>query len=211
MGCCLREVERNGCWSCAYPRGFSGWMVLAGHGQRTATQRSDRDVLRFLQGRIQGSKRLHRNSEQRMNLVIVPITFKEANAFVVQHHRHHKPMPGCKFCVAVSNGSKVVGVAMVGRPVARMSDDGFTVEVNRVCTDGTPNACSKLYSAARRAAQALGYTRCVTYTLPEEGGASLRASNWKLIGEAGGGKWSRPSRKRTDDHPTQPKLKWQAP
>lgn len=142
---------------------------------------------------------------------IVPITFKEANAFVAKHHRHHKTMPGVKFCIAVAEGEEVVGVAMVGRPVARMADDGFTVEVNRLCTNGAKNACSMLYGAAWRAARALGYRRCITYTLPEEGGASLRASNWRLIGEAGGGKWSRTSRPRTDDHPTQTKLKWEAP
>ncbi len=87
---------------------------------------------------------------------------------------------------------------MVGRPVARMSDDGWTLEVNRVCTDGARNACSMLYGAAWRAAKALGYRRLVTYTLPEEGGASLRAAGWKLLGERGGGNWNKPSRPRVD-------------
>jgi hypothetical protein len=62
---------------------------------------------------------------------VTPIDFAEANAFVSLHHRHHKPMPGVKFCIAVSEGDTVVGVAMVGRPVARMSDNGLTLEVNR--------------------------------------------------------------------------------
>lgn len=144
-----------------------------------------------------------------MSLRIVPITFKDANAFVSQHHRHHKAVPGTKFCLAVANDEKIVGVAIIGRPVARMSDDGNTVEVNRCCTDGTKNACSMLYGAAWRAARALGYGRLITYTLPEEGGASLRASNFRLIGEAGGGKWSREERPRLDLHPTQRKLKWE--
>jgi hypothetical protein len=133
-----------------------------------------------------------------MGLRVTPINLDEANAFVAKHHRHHKPVPGAKFCIAASEGEKVVGVAIVGRPVARMSDNGLTLEVNRCCTDGTKNACSMLYGAAWRAAKALGYVRLITYTLPSEGGASLRASNWKLIGERGGGNWNVPSRPRID-------------
>lgn len=129
---------------------------------------------------------------------MTPISLDEANAFVAAHHRHHKPVPGAKFCIAASEGEKVIGVAIVGRPVARMSDNGLTLEVNRCCTDGTKNACSMLYGAAWRAAKALGYVRLITYTLPSEGGASLRASNWKLIGERGGGNWNVPSRPRID-------------
>ena len=134
-----------------------------------------------------------------MSLLIVPIDFAEANAFVEKFHRHHKPVVGCKFCVAVAtDGGEIVGVAIVGRPVARMLDTGWTLEVNRLCTDGTRNACSMLYSAAWRAARALGYKRLITYTLPVEGGASLRAANWKEIGAAGGGNWDRVSRPRID-------------
>jgi hypothetical protein len=130
--------------------------------------------------------------------MVTPINLDEANAFVSKHHRHHPPVPGAKFCLAVSEGDEVKGVAIVGRPVARMSDNGLTLEVNRCCTDGTKNACSMLYGAAWRAAKALGYQRLITYTLPEEGGASLRASNWRLVGERGGGNWNVPSRPRVD-------------
>jgi len=143
-------------------------------------------------------------------VTIVPIDFSEANAFVAQYHRHHKPMPGCKFCIGVSDGEKVVGVAMIGRPVARMLDDGWTLEVNRVATDGTKNACSALYSAAWRAARAMGYRKLVTYILDSEPGTSLLAAGWKRIGEAGGGSWSRESRPRVDKHPTQSKIRWEA-
>jgi len=129
---------------------------------------------------------------------ITPIDFAEANAFVETRHRHHKPVVGCKFCLAVSDGDKVVGVAIVGRPVARHLDDGWTLEVNRCCTDGTKNACSMLYSHAWKAAKALGYTRLITYTLPEEGGASLKASNWRLVGLRGGGNWNTKTRPRID-------------
>ena len=146
-----------------------------------------------------------------MGLAVTPINLDEANAFVATHHRHHKPVPGAKFALAVSDSEgKVRGVAIVGRPVARMSDNGWTLEVNRCCTDGTRNACSMLYGAAWRAARALGYRRLVTYTLPEEGGASLRAAGWKLLGQAGGGSWDRESRPRVDTAPTQQKLAWEA-
>jgi len=142
-------------------------------------------------------------------LSLVPVTLAEANAFVAVHHRHHRPVPGAKFCVGVATAENVVGVAIVGRPVSRMLDDGLTLEVNRTCTDGTSNANSMLYGAARRAAWALGYRRLITYTLQKEGGASLRAAGWRLIGEAGGGTWSRESRPRVDLHPTQVKLRWE--
>ena len=137
-----------------------------------------------------------------MTLLITPIGLDEANAFVEMHHRHHRPVPGCKFSLAVSDAAGAVrGVAIVGRPVARGADDSWTLEVNRVCTDGARNACSMLYGAAWRAAKALGYRRLITYTLPEEGGASLRAAGWHLIGErgrTGARNWNTPSRPRID-------------
>ena len=132
-------------------------------------------------------------------LQVTPINLEQANAFVSLLHRHHKPVPGAKFSLAVSDKEgKVRGVAIVGRPVARMTDDGWTLEVNRVCTDGARNACSMLYGAAWRAAKALGFRRLITYTLPEEGGASLRAAGWHLLGLRGDGNWNVPSRPRID-------------
>ena len=116
-------------------------------------------------------------------LEIVPVSFREAAAFVSRHHRHHRPPVGCKFCVGVAAGNELVGVAMVGRPVARHYDDGRTLEVNRTCTDGTPNANSCLYGAAWRAAKALGYQRLITYTQAGETGASLTGAGWRVIGE----------------------------
>lgn len=144
------------------------------------------------------------------HLSIVPCELAKANEFIRQHHRHHQPVPGHKFSLAVTDGQTVRGVAVVGRPTARMSDDGLTLEVVRVATDGAKNACSALYGACRRAVFALGYKRLITYTLPEEGGASLRGAGWKLLGEAGGGSWSRKDRPRVDKHPLQRKLKWEA-
>lgn len=145
-----------------------------------------------------------------MALEIVPVDFAEANAYVAQYHRHHKPMPGCKFCIAVSDGEKIVGVCIVGRPVSRNLDNGWTLEVNRVATDGTKNACSMLYAAAWRTAKAMGYKKLVTYILDTEPGTSLRAAGWKCLGKAGGGEWNCARRPRVDKHPTQGKLKWEA-
>ena len=116
-------------------------------------------------------------------LELVPVTFRQAQAFIAAHHRHHKPPRGMKFCLGIADGSALVGVATIGRPVARAYDDGYTLEVNRTCTDGTPNANSMLYGAAWRAAKALGYRRLITYTQEGESGASLRAAGWRVVAE----------------------------
>lgn len=134
------------------------------------------------------------------------ISLAEANAFVADHHRHHKPVVGHLFSLGAIEAEKLVGVAIVGRPVARMRDDGETAEVTRLCTDGTKDACSFLYGAAARAAFALGFKRIGTYILASEAGTTLKAAGWRLIGQTKGGSWSRPSRGRDDKHPTEPKL-----
>ncbi len=144
-----------------------------------------------------------------MGLYLVPITLKEANAFVRRLHRHNKPARGCIFCLAVARGEEIVGVGIVGRP-CRLLQDGWTCEITRTCTDGTRNANSMLYGAAWRAAKAIGYKRIVTYNLPEETGSSLRAAGFKLVEtRAGGGTWSRKNRPRVDLHPLQEKFRWE--
>lgn len=144
-------------------------------------------------------------------LVLQPVTLREARAFVNAHHRHHRAPQGGLFAAAVSRQQVVVGVVIVGMPVARRNDDGFTAEVTRLCAlEREKNVCSMLYAAAWRAARALGYRRLITYTLQTEPGTSLRAAGWKLIGEAGGGSWHREGRPRVDTHPTQTKLRWEA-
>lgn len=138
-------------------------------------------------------------------LVAVPISFKVAAAFVAEHHRHHTPPVGHKFSIGAEHDGELVGVVIVGRPVARLRDDGVTLEVTRLCTVGHPNACSFLYGRAARAAFAMGYRRIGTYILTSEPGTTLRAAGWKAIATAGGGSWDRPSRHRADRHPIEPK------
>lgn len=139
-------------------------------------------------------------------LSLVRIDLGEANAFVAEHHRHHGPVVGHLFSLGVVENEKIVGVAIVGRPVSRRRDDGMTAEVTRLCTDGTKDACSFLYGAAARAAFALGFRRIGTYILASENGATLHASGWRCLGERGGLSWSVPSRPRVDKHPAQMKL-----
>jgi hypothetical protein len=141
-----------------------------------------------------------------MKLELCPMTLGEANAFVKKVHRHHGPVVGHKFSLGAVLGEEIVGVAIVGRPTARRRDDGLTLEVTRLATDGTRNACSFLYGACARAAFALGYQRLGTYILASESGASLKASGWRLIGKTPGRSWSVPSRPRIDKHPLQEKL-----
>ncbi|MFJ2399812.1 XF1762 family protein [Streptomyces xanthochromogenes] len=131
-------------------------------------------------------------------LRIVPVrSFDEACTLVDTLHRHHRRPVGHKFSIRVVAGVRTVGVAIVGRPVARSFDDGLTVEVTRVATDGTPNACSALYGAAWRSASEQGFRRIVTYTQDGESGASLRAVGWRQVAvlrpRTG---WDTPSRRR---------------
>lgn len=139
-------------------------------------------------------------------LSAVPIDLDEANQFVRLHHRHHRPVVGHKFSIGASFAEKIVGVVIVGRPVSRRRDDGMTLEVTRLCTDGTRNACSFLYGAAARACFALGYRRIGTYILASENGASIKSAGWRFIAGTAGKSWSQPSRPRVDTHPLEPRL-----
>lgn len=144
-------------------------------------------------------------------LTIVPVSLADANAFVAEHHRHHKRVVGHKFSIGViDDGGRLRGVGIIGRPVARARDDGRTLEVSRLATDGCVNACSALYAAAWRASKAMGYERIGTYTLETEPGTSLRAAGWRRVHVTKGGSWNRPSRPRTDPHPTISKVLWEA-
>ena len=154
-------------------------------------------------------RKRRRRARERNVLEIVPMTLREANAFVEQNHRHHGATVGHKFSIGLSDGEKIVGVAIVGRPLSRHLDDGWTLEVNRLCTDGTRNACSMLYAAAWRAARAMGYKRVVTYILDTENGASLRAAGWKCVGQAGGLRWTGTRRPEVDLCPAQMKIRFE--
>lgn len=153
-------------------------------------------------------------------LRIVPIFQDEAFEFIKKHHRHHRKPVGTVFQIACAaeyeacsvktrkeiKVYEIIGVATAGRPNGRFSQDGFTLEVTRLCTDGTRNACSMLYAACWRTARAMGYLKLYTYILNSEPGTSLYAAGARLIGERGGGSWSVPSRPRVDKHPLQRKL-----
>jgi hypothetical protein len=147
-----------------------------------------------------------------MNLSLRPVNFDVACAFVRNKHRHHLPPLSHKFSIGLEDDGELVAVVITGRPVARAFDDGWTLEVLRLCTDDTPHAASKLYAAAWRAARAMGYRRLITYTLAEEPGTSLRAAGWKELyttKDRPGG-WDAPSRPRDVKAPTGPKTLWEA-
>lgn len=132
-----------------------------------------------------------------MALRLVPVGRDLAGAFVDAHHRHHSRPQGYRFAIGAALADRLCGVAIAGRPVSRHLDDGATLEVTRVCGDGTPHVCSMLYGACWRAARALGYTRVVTYTQDGESGASVRAAGWLLVADlAARSGWDTPSRRR---------------
>lgn len=143
-----------------------------------------------------------------IKLTIIPLGLKTANGYVEKLHRHHKPVRGCKFCIGVTTGDELHGVAICGRPVSRHYDDGLTLEVTRLCTDGTFNACSKLYGACVRIARDMGYERVVTYTLESEDGASLRAANFRYDGRAGKPMWTGKRSGRDTGAPKEFKKRW---
>ena len=153
------------------------------------------------------------------HLVIRPIKLRDANAYVAQHHRHNQPTNGHKWSLACYDGDRLCGVAIAGQPIARKLNDGLTIEVRRVCTDGTKNACSALYGACARVARDMGYRKIITYTLMSEPGTSLKASGWTNCGEAGGVSWDVPSRPREVEqitlfgtiqkYPNEKKYRWE--
>lgn len=140
----------------------------------------------------------------------VPLHLKEANEFVEKHHRHNRPTVGGKFALGAALAHKLVGVAIAGRPVCRKLDDGKTLEILRVCTDGTPNACSFLYSRCAKIARLMGYTSVITYTLAAEGGASLRAIGARPTGPLDSHEWANPARpRRSQDVYHEQKYRWE--
>lgn len=143
-----------------------------------------------------------------MRIKAVPLTQAEANEYVAKNHRHHDPVRGDKFRLGAAIDGKLVGVVQVGRPVARNLDDGKTLEVVRLCTNGEKDVCSFLYGRAARIARELGYDKIITYILASEPGISLKAAGWREEATTKGGEWSRPSRKRNTTAPTVPKKRY---
>ncbi len=141
-------------------------------------------------------------------LIIKPIILREATEYVKQYHRHNIPPVGGKFAVSVYDDCRLCGVAICGRPVARKLDNGETLEIYRCCTDGTKNACSKLYGACQRIAKDMGYKKIITYTLESENGASLKASNFICDGLAGGKEWTGERKRNYYIAPQEMKNRW---
>ena len=144
-----------------------------------------------------------------MMLELVPVSLAQANDFVLKNHRHHKPVVGHKFSIGCHADGRLAGVAIVGRPVSRHLDNGSTLEVNRLCTDGTKNACSFLYAAAWRAAKAMGYKKLITYVLDTENGASVRAAGFRCAGLAGGKRLTGARKPPEDLYPAQMKYRYE--
>lgn len=146
-----------------------------------------------------------------IRLRVIPIELKEANALVAALHRHHQPCQGHRFSLGViDDDDNLRGAIIIGRPVARLAGHPRVVlEVTRLVTDGTPNACSMLYAAAARVGKALGYARIQTYILEEETGVTLKATGWECEGAAGGGQWKHTDGKpRRTDQPIGAKARW---
>lgn len=150
-----------------------------------------------------------------MKLTAVPVTLREACLFVANFHRHNKAPQGGLFAVGASDGRELVGVAIVGRPVARALDTGDTAEVTRCCVrDHSPKGtCSFLYARAWQAAKALGWRRLMTYTLQAESGASLRGAGWQVVAELPANKpemWATRPGREWQPVVGQAKFRWEA-
>jgi len=139
----------------------------------------------------------------------VPLELKEANAFVAAHHRHNVPVKRDKWRFGVVDGNGIlIGVLQAAKPVARMLDDGKTIEIVRCCTDGTKNLCSFMLGRARRIAKAMGYCKMISYILESESGVSYSAAGWHKEADTRGHSWNTPSRPRTTVAPVCNKQRW---
>ena len=157
---------------------------------------------------IYNSKEVIPNREVITPMKAVPIELKAANEFVANLHRHHPPVYRDKFRIGCEIDGKLVGVIQLARPVSRELDNGKIIEAVRLCTDGTPNVCSFLYSRAARIAQEMGYEKIITYILDREYGTSLKACGWLKEADTNGGSWDTPSRPRETNAPTCKKQRW---
>lgn len=147
-------------------------------------------------------------------LALCPMTHREALAYIAAHHRHSVPPRGMVFALGAANAESLEGVAVIGRPVGRGLQDGWTLEVLRLCTpsaNAERNVCSFLYAAAWRATRALGYRKLITYTRADETGTSLHAAGWHVVGQVTARSWDTPTRPRDDRDERVPRLRWEPP
>ena len=154
---------------------------------------------------------LYNNTREMKHYKFVPVELKDANRFIAQFHRHNKPVIRAKFQIGIMNGDELIGVGIVGRPIARMLSNGKTVEVLRTCIkEGYPNACSMMYARLKRISQLLGYEKVITYTLQKESQSSLKALGASLVAEVKPQCWDRKNRRRTPQPVyREPKYRWE--
>ena len=144
-----------------------------------------------------------------MSLQLVPVHLDAANSFVDAHHRHADPVLQARYAAGAALGGQVVAVAIAGRPVNRLLQDGWTLEVLRVCVEDAPNACSFLYGAAWRAIRAFGYHRAITYTRADEPGGSPKAAGFIEADRVRGRDWNCKSRPRDTKHQIIDRIRWE--
>ena len=87
--------------------------------------------------------------------------------------------------IGCSDGDQLIGVVIVGRPISRHKEDGFTAEVTRCCIvdSASKGTNSFLYASAWRAWRAMGGRKIISYTLQSESGSSLRGAGWRILHE----------------------------
>jgi hypothetical protein len=159
------------------------------------------DVSRYLQ--------LHDVTARAAKAEVLQITLKEAQTFINTFHRHHKQPQGHRFSLGLFVANQLVGVIVAGRPVARLNDNGSTLEITRCCVlEGFKNGITILCGRVYQTAKLWGYKQVITYTLESENGVSMKAAGFRCIGKTKGGSWNSPNRKRNDKHPIIPKYKW---
>lgn len=153
-----------------------------------------------------------------MTLSVRPLTITAALAFVAEHHRRLPRCQGGMWAIGAERDGVLLGACVVGRPTARLLDDGRRLQVLRLAVvpgdasgSGQRGICSILYGAAARAARAMGASDLITYIHDDERGVSLRAAGWISMETTRGGQWSRRSRERAATVEPGPKVRWAAP
>ena len=146
-----------------------------------------------------------------------PVRFTAARDFVRHHHAHCTAPAAWRFGQAILNGGTMLGVVMVGNPVAPALNGRGTVEVNRLCIRrDIPrvlawNAASQLYGWAAREAARQGWTHIITYTRADEDGISVRAAGWQQEARIRGRGWHSSRRARSNTNAWVDKIRWGKP